>query len=85
MAGKKDPKYPPYVCDDDKSRENYMKYIKMLDTTKPADRPNLLQQISNMLKGAPVRNVAPGKGKAAAKKAATSNVKKSKIPMSPTR
>jgi hypothetical protein len=62
-----------------------MKYIKMLEATKPANRPNILQQISNMLKGAPVRNVAPGKGKAAAKKAATSNVKKSIIPMSPTR
>jgi hypothetical protein len=83
MAGKKDPKYPDYMGEDGTSREDYMKYIKMLDTTKPANRPNLLKQILEMLKGAPVRNVAPGKSRTAAKKAAVA--KKSKIPMSPTR
>jgi hypothetical protein len=73
-----------YKGEDDKSRNNYIKYQNMRRTTKSPETKNLLQQFMEMIK-TPTTTVAPGRSKTTAKKVAVKRTQKSKIPKSPTR
>lgn len=87
MPGPKDPKYPPFVGDDDdvKGRKNYEKYKEAVKLLQEDNRPDFSKMFAKLIKNAPNKSPNSAKLVALKKAAATKAAKKSPIPKSPTR